>query len=398
MKGRRKKLIGILSIGRTDYSYFKPVLCEIMKDPFLEYFLIVAGMHLAPEFGSTYQEIIKDGFRIHEKLEVTLSSSTPEGTAKATGLMTLGIASILSKNSFDTLLVLGDRYETLGAVAAALQYNIPIAHIFGGEITEGVFDEQIRHAITKMAHIHFASNRLSAKRIIQMGEERWRVFNIGSPCIDMIKQTKLYTKRDFFKLYNLQPSKRFFLVTFHPVTLEIEDTEYHVRNLIEALQCFDANAIVTYPNSDAGSGTIIEYFSRFAGKNKNVRFIKNLGIKGYYSAMKYADVMIGNSSSGIIESAAFRLPVVNIGSRQRNRLASKNVINSGYNSKAIIRNIEVSLTRQFRNRLRNLKNPYGSGNSSKRIINILRTLLAKKSKREIITKKFISKIGDAFED
>lgn len=386
----KKKLIGILSIGRTDHSYFRPILNEIKKDSTLKYFLIVAGMHLSPEFGLTYKEIIKDGFHIDEKIEVTLSSNTSEGAAKTTGLMAIGISSILSKHKFNALLVLGDRYETLGAVVAAIPYNIPIAHIFGGEITEGVFDEQIRHAITKMAHIHFASNQLSAKRIIQMGEERWRVFNVGSPCIDMIKQAELYSRRSFFKIYGLNFSKKLFLVTFHPVTLELEDTEYHVRNLIDALKYFDANIIVTYPNSDPGAATIIENFRNASERNRNIGFIKNLRIKGYYSAMKYADVMIGNSSSGIIESATFKLPVVNIGNRQKNRLRGNNVIDSDYNAQDIIKKINAALLKTFRNSLKNLKNPYGNGNSSKKIVNILKQFLTKKSQSELITKKFIS--------
>lgn len=386
----KQKLIGILSVGRTDYSYFRPILHEIKKDPSLKYFLIATGTHLIPQFGSTYKEIIKDGFNIDEKIRTPISSNNQEGISRIIGLTTLGVADILSKNNFDTLLVLGDRYETLGAVVAALPYNIPIAHIFGGDVTEGAFDEQIRHAITKMAHIHFASNRLSAKRIIQMGEERWRVFDVGSSCIDTIKRTELYSKQDFFKMHGSDFSKRLFLVTFHPVTLELENTESYVRNLIKGLQFFDANLIVTYPNSDPSSTVIIKYFKRFAEKTKNVRFLKNLGIKGYYSAMKYADVMIGNSSSGIIESATFRLPVVNIGNRQKGRLAGRNVINSGYTSEDIIRKIKLSVSSSFRKSLKGLKNPYGSGDSSKEIIKILEQVLSRKSNKEIITKKFFN--------
>lgn len=383
-----KKIIGIISVGRTDYSFFKPILKEIAKSDIFEYCLIVMGMHLSHEFGLTYKEIEKDGFNINEKIEITLSSNTPEGTAKTTGLAILALTSVFSKNIVDLLLVIGDRFETLGAVCAAIPYNIPIAHVSGGDLTEGVIDEQIRHAITKISHIHFPSNELSAKRIIQMGEEPWRVFNVGSPSIDMIKSTEFYSKREFYRLFYLDPSKRLFLVTFHPVTLETEDTEYHMRNSVEALKSFDASMIITYPNSDTGSRTIIEYFQEFGEENRNVRFIKNLGVRAYYSAMKYADAMIGNSSSGIIESATFKLPVVNIGNRQKNRLAGRNVINSTYSSRDIIKKTELSLSRPFKNSLKNLKNPYGNGNSSKKIVNILKQILLKKSVKVLITKKF----------
>lgn len=392
MRIHKKKLIGILSIGRTDYSYFKPILQEIRKSRSLEYFLIVAGMHLSREFGLTYREILEDGFRIDTKINATVASNTPQGAAKTTGSMTLGMIPVLSRNILDALLVLGDRYETLGAAAAALPYNIPVAHICGGDISEGAFDERTRHAITKLSHIHFASNQLSARRVIQMGEEPWRVFNTGLSSIDTIKQTQLYSKQEFFKLYGLNLSKKLFLVTFHPATLEGADTEYHIRNLIKALQYFDANIIITYPNADPGSRTIIGLFKKFAEKDKRIRLVKKLGIKGYYSAMKYSDVLIGNSSSGIMESATFELPVVDIGNRQKNRLTGRNVLHSDYTSRDITAKIKRSLSAAFKKGLAGIKNPYGYGNASKKIVNVLTRLLLKKPNKEIITKKFYSNI------
>lgn len=389
----KKKVIGIVSLGRTDYSYFKPIIQEIKREKSLDYFLILAGMHLSPEFGLTFQEISRDGIRTAEKIEITLSSNSPEGTAKTTALMMLGMAPILGKNVLDALLVLGDRYETLGAVLASLFYNIPIMHIAGGDVTEGVFDEQVRHAVTKIAHLHFTTNSLSAKRVIQMGEEPWRVFNTGSPCIDMIRRTRLYSKRDFLDLHNFDISKKLFLVTFHPVTLEVGNTERYVKNLIQALKYFDANILITYPNSDPGSRTIIEHINEFTAVNSNVRFIKNLGVKGYYSAMKYADVMVGNSSSGIIESATFKLPVVNIGIRQKSRLRTRNVIDADCKIQDIVGKIELSLSRQFKRRLNNLKNPYGVGNSSRKIVAIIKRFLSRRGQGKIITKKFIFRKG-----
>src|SRR3989338_4297586 len=388
MKVKNRKKVGILSVGRTDYSYFKPILQEIIKSRSPEYFLIVAGMHLSSSFGSTYKEITGDGFHIDGKIAATHPSDSPEGVAKTISLMTSGMAAILKRNKLDALVILGDRFETLGAAAAAIPYNIPIAHICGGDVTEGLFDEQIRHAITKIAHIHFVTNKLSARRIIQMGEEKWRVFNVGSPSIDLMKQIKLYPRREFFKIHGLDVSRRLFLVTFHPVTLESENTGSYLGNLIKALGHFDANIIITYPNSDPTSRVIIRNFKEFAQKNKNVRFVKSLGPRGYFSTLKYSDVMIGNSSSGIIEAATFQLPIVDIGNMQKSRMAGKNVIHARYDAQDIIRKIEKSLTPRFKNSLKNLQNPYGKGGASKRIIMILRRILTKKTKKQIITKKF----------
>lgn len=388
MKVKNRKKVGILSVGRTDYSYFKPLLQEIIKSRSLEYFLIAAGMHLSSDFGSTYKEIADDGFHIDEKIDATYPSDSPEGVAKTTSLMTSGMAAILDKNKLDALLVLGDRFETLGAVAAAIPYNIPIVHICGGDITEGLFDEQIRHAITKIAHIHFATNKLSAARIIQMGEEKWRVFNMGSPSIDAMIDMKLYSKEEFFKIYSLDISRRLFLLTFHPVTLESENTEAYVGNLVKAISNFDANIIITYPNSDPTSRVIIKNFKELTRKNKNVRFVKSLGVKGYFSALKYSEAMIGNSSSGIMEAATFKLPVVDIGNRQKNRLAGRNIIHASYDTRDIIRKIKRSLSLRFKNSLKGLKNPYGRGDASKKIIRILQRVLTKNSRQKIITKKF----------
>lgn len=388
-KGQMKKtLIGILSVGRTDYSYFRPLLNEIKKSPGLEYFLIAAGMHLSPKFGMTYKEIRKDGFRIDKRIHATILSNTPEATAKTIGLMTLGLIPVLKKGILDVLLVLGDRFETLGAVSAAIPYNTPIAHVCGGDLTEGAIDEQIRHAITKISHLHFVSNELSRKRVLQMGEEAWRVHNVGSPCVDTIKETKLYSKEELFKLYDLDPSKKLFLVTYHPVTLEVENTRSHTQNLIKALRHFDANIIATYPNSDHGSAVIVRHFEQLEKDDKKFRFVKSLGVKGYYSAMKFSDAMIGNSSSGIIESIAFKLPVVDIGNRQKGRLRGKNVLNPGYSSADIIRATEKALSPGFRKSLKNLKNPYGEGETSRKIVRIIKDILRKKSRKEIITKKF----------
>ncbi len=384
----KKKILGILSLGRTDYSYYKPLLQEIKRSSGLDYYLITVGMHLSPEFGQSYREISADGFTIHEKIECTLSSNTAEGSAKTTALMTMGLASTLSKGILDMLIVFGDRFETLGAVVAALPYDLPVAHIWGGDVTEGAFDEQTRHAITKLSHLHFPSNALSARRILQMGEEPWRVCNVGSTAVDMMLSQKLYTKEALCARYGFDPKKRIFLVTYHPVTLEAANTEYHITNLIQALKALDANILITYPNSDPGSRTIIEHLNRFTQEKKLVRFEKKLGIKGYYSAMKHADAMIGNSSSGILESSTYRLPVVNIGNRQKNRLAGINVIHAQYEADDILKKVTRAVSPAFKKIVRRCKSPYGNGKASEKIVRILEKTMKERSTQELVTKKF----------
>lgn len=380
-----KRVIGVLSVGRTDYSYFKPILEEIIKRPSLEYCLITVGMHHSPEFGLTYRDIEKDGFRISEKIEVTLSSNTPCGAAKTTALTCLSLADILGRRKIDMLLVLGDRFETLGAVCAAIPYNIPIAHICGGDVTEGALDEQTRHAITKIAHVHFPSNKMSAARIIQMGEEPWRVFNVGLSSLDTVRAKQFISKSEFCAQLGLYPSRKIFLVTFHPVTLELDKTEYYVENITNALSAYDAEIIITYPNSDPGSRIIIERLKKFAGEKDNVKVVKNLGIDMYFTAMKYADAVIGNTSSGILEAAIFNVPVVDIGNRQKSRLRDKNVISTGYTVAEITKGIDKALSDKFKKYIKNMKSIYGSGDTSKRIVNVIADI---ELSAKLIRKKF----------
>lgn len=383
-----KKRIAILTVGRTDYSYFRPVLKEIERHKGLEYYLIAAGMHLEREFGLTYREIERDGFTIHRKLKAASFSNTAEGAAKAAACLAAESASVFADSRIDLLLVLGDRIETLAMTCSAIPYNIPVAHMCGGDVTEGAFDERVRHALTKIAHIHFPTNALSAKRILRMGEEPWRVLTAGSTSIDMMKRAVLYTKREFFKLYRLNEALEFILVTFHPATLETEETAEHADKLIRSLKHLKANIIITYPNSDPGFRTIIKKFDEFARGGRSVRFVKCMGIKGYYSAMKYADAMVGNSSSGIIESATFKLPVVDIGDRQKSRMAGKNVIHSTYDPRDITEKLDRALSLSFRNSLKILRNPYGNGDSSGKIVKFMEKTLYGKTKKEIIVKKF----------
>ncbi|MBF0558807.1 MAG: UDP-N-acetylglucosamine 2-epimerase (hydrolyzing), partial [Nitrospirae bacterium] len=264
--------------------------------------------------------------------------------------------------------------------------NIPIFHIGGGDVTEGMSDEQTRHAITKIAHVHFPSNKISASRIIQMGEEPWRVFNVGLPSLDTLRDKQFIPKGAFCSKFGIGPSGKIFLVTFHPTTLELDKTEYYVDNLVKALSSYDAGMIITYPNSDPGSRIIIERLKKFADEKANVKFIKNLGIDMYFTAMRHADAVIGNSSSGIVESGIFKVPVVDIGNRQKNRLRDKNVIDTGYSAAEITEGIEKALSDKFRRSIKNMKSVYGSGGSSKRIVDVIAGI---KLDAKLITKKFI---------
>ncbi|HEY8362207.1 MAG TPA: UDP-N-acetylglucosamine 2-epimerase, partial [Tissierellaceae bacterium] len=257
-----------------------------------------------------------------------------------------------------------------------MMMNVPIAHMNGGESTEGLIDEQIRHAITKMAHIHFAGTEYYKERIIKMGEEPWRVFNVGQPGIENIIRMKLFTKNEILNELNIKPNdKLIFLITYHPVTLDVENTREQVDGLLQAIKRFEANYIFTYPNADFGSKVIIEKISEFVSQNKDSYLFYNLGQKKYLSLLKHCDVVIGNSSSGIIETPIFKKPVVNIGERQRGRLKADNVIDCDYNEENIVVAINKALyDEEFKANLNNVNNIFGDGTTSEKVVNILKNI------------------------
>ncbi|MDI6703309.1 MAG: UDP-N-acetylglucosamine 2-epimerase [bacterium] len=368
------KKIAVITGTRADYGLLHWILKEIDEDTDLELRLIVTGMHLSQEFGLTIKEIEKDGFKIDEKVEMLLSSDTGVGIAKSIGLGVIGFADVLERLDPDILLVLGDRFEIFAACTAAMALNIPIAHIAGGESTEGVIDEQIRHAITKMSHIHFPSIEFYAKRIRRMGEEDWRVFVVGGTGLDHIKRLDLMTKDEIERVLDIKIEKPTLLVTYHPVTLESEDTDRQVDELLRALEETGARIIFTYPNAEVKSREIIKKIKGFVLNYPKAKIFINLGQRRYLSLLKYVDVMIGNSSSGIIEAPSFELPVVNIGNRQKGRIRARNVIDVGYTKEEIIKGIDRALDKGFKRSLKGLKNPYGNGDSSKRIVDVLKSI------------------------
>lgn len=367
--------IAVVTGTRAEYGLLYWTLKEIANDSELELQLIVTGSHLSPEFGLTKRDIEKDGFKIYDEVEILLSSDTGQGIAKSIGLGVISFAQVFSRLKPHILLILGDRFEVFAAATAAMALNIPIAHIAGGESTEGAIDEQIRHSITKMAHIHFPSCDYYAERIIKMGEEEWRVYNVGAPGLENIKKLKLLDKAELEKSLGMKLDLTTLLVTYHPVTLERENIEQHINNLLEALKETGCQIIFTYPNADSGGRYIIGKINEFVEKYQKARLYINLGQIRYLSLLKYVDVMVGNSSSGIIEAPSFKLPVVNIGNRQKGRLRALNIIDVGYSKEEILRGIRKALyDESFRRELKNTKNLYGEGDTSKKIVSVLKTV------------------------
>ena len=368
------RTVGVVTVARSDYGPYRPVLRRIQGDTELELLLIVAGMHLSPQFGMTVNAIEDDGFGVDERVEMLLSSGSPEGAAKSMGLGTVGFAQVYARNRPDILLVLGDRYEMLAAAAAALPFKIPVAHIHGGESTEGAIDESIRHSITKMAHLHFASTEAYAKRIVQMGEEPWRVTVSGAPALDNICQIELMSRADLESEYGLDLAVPPLLVTYHPVTLEHEQTEAQMAELLYALEGWRGSIVFTYPNADTGYHAIVRLVEDFVSRVPDANMIVNMGTTGYFSLLAQVSAMVGNSSSGIVEAASFKLPVVNVGSRQAGRIRPRNVVDVECSRYAIGEGIRQATSPETRDSLVDLVNPYGDGHAAKRIVERLRTV------------------------
>lgn len=366
------RTIGVVTVARSDYGIYLPVLRRIQADPDLHLHLIVAGMHLSPDFGLTVREIERDGFPIGDRVEMLLSSDTPEGIAKSMGLGTIGFAQSYARHRPDVLVVLGDRFEMHAAAVAALPFKIPVAHIHGGELTQGAMDDALRHSITKMSHLHFVATEDYARRVIQMGEEPWRVVVSGSPSLDTLLSTRLLGRKELERRYKLDLAQPFLLVTYHPVTLEVEQLETQMSELLAALDEVGVATVFTYPNADTRSRLVIQMIREYAASRPQAQVVINLGTPGYISAMQIAAAMVGNSSSGIIEAASFKLPVVNIGTRQQGRTRAKNVIDVGYSRAEIVAGIRKALSPEFRASLADLKNPYGDGHAAERIVQRLK--------------------------
>jgi UDP-hydrolysing UDP-N-acetyl-D-glucosamine 2-epimerase len=368
------RTIGVVTTGRADYSSYLPLLRAIHEEPELDLRLLVSGMHLSPEFGLTVRQIEKDGFPIAERVETLLSSDTPEATAKSMGLGVMGFADVFRRDRPDILVVLGDRFEMCAVPFAALPFRIPVAHISGGELTEGAIDDVLRHCITKLSHLHFTATEEYAQRVIQLGEEPWRVIASGEPSLDALRTMNLLSRSELTSRLNLPAAAPFLLVTYHPVTLEPEDSDRQIDALLQALHETGTAAVFTQPNADPYGRGIARHIEEAVKAHLTWRLVPNFGPRDYFSAMSHAAAMVGNSSSGIIEAASLELPVVNIGTRQQGRVRARNVIDVGYGRREILSGIERTLRPDFRESLRGLENPYGRGHAVPIIVERLKTI------------------------
>lgn len=379
--------ICVITGSRAEYGLLSSLMSTIKADnDELLLQVIATNMHLSPEFGLTYKEIENDGFRIDKKVEMLLSSDTANATTKSVGLAMIGFADALEDLKPDLIVVLGDRFEILAAVSAALFYKIPVAHLHGGEITEGAYDDSIRHAITKMSHLHFTSTEEYRNRVIQLGEQPERVFNVGAIGVENIKTTSLLSKVQLEESIGFQLGDKSLLVTFHPVTLEDSTAEKQCQNLLEALEGFPEYRIIfTLPNSDTDGRIIMQQIQEFTQKynDQSIAFT-SLGKVRYLSALQYVSAVVGNSSSGIIEVPSFGIPTLNIGDRQKGRIAAESVVNCGNSKEQITDGLHFIFSEQIKSVASRKQNPYDKEGT----VNAICTVLKKISLGNIITKTF----------
>ena len=376
------KKVCIFTGTRAEYGLLYWLIKDISSHQDLSLQLLVSGMHLSPEFGGTSRIIEEDGFHIDEKIEMLLSSDSPRGTAKSIGVGIIGYADALDRLRPDLIIVLGDRFEALAIAQTAMIMRIPVFHIHGGEITEGAYDDAIRHAITKLSYFHFTSAEVHRRRVIQLGETPERVINVGAIGLDHVNRSELLSKQDLSYSLGFSIDSPFFIVTYHPVTAGDESSVTCFENIIKALNKFQKyKVIISYPNSDDGGRAIIPLIESFSRENRGrILALKSFGHIRYLSALKYCSVVIGNSSSGIIEAPSFQVPTVNVGVRQKGRLAAKSVFNVGTELENIVTGIKNALKAYGSSSLLPIENPYGSGNASKKIIQVIEKFDSQKSK------------------
>lgn len=381
-----KRKICVVTGTRAEYGLLYWLMKEIEADAELELQLIVTGMHLSPEFGLTYKEIEKE-FSIDEKIDIDLSDDTPLGIANSMALMQVGTTKALSKLQPDLLVLLGDRYEIFSAASAALISTIPIVHIHGGETTEGAYDEAFRHSITKMSHLHFTATDAYKNRVIQLGEEPQRVFNVGGMGIESIKRLQLLSKEAFEESIDFKLNKKNILITFHPVTLEVATAKEQFSSLLEAIdELKETNIIFTKANSDTDGKVINQMIDEYVTHNphKSIAFT-SLGQLRYLSALQFIDAVVGNSSSGLLEAPSFKIGTINIGDRQKGRVKAQSVIDAQATKLSITQAFDKLYTTEFQELLGNVTNPYESQTyPSKTIVQVLK----QHNIKSIMKKKF----------
>lgn len=367
------KKIVVLTSTRAEYGLLSPVIKKLMQIKEADVCVAVTGMHLSPEFGLTYQEIEKDGISIDKKIEILLGSDTPASMSKTMGLAMISFADYFAEICPDALLVLGDRYETLAVCCAALNAKIPIIHLHGGETTEGAVDEAIRHSITKMSYLHFTSTEAYRQRVIQLGENPARVYNVGALGVENVLNQPLLPKEKLEGELGLKLDRPYAVVTYHPVTLDNHDIYKIASQFLNALdQNTDMYYIITKANADAGGRKINQILEEYATRRKNVKVYDSLGMLRYLSAVKYSEMAIGNSSSGILEVPSFGIPTVNIGDRQKGRIRAGSVIDCAEDTESIVNAIKKAKTPEFREMCRHVQNPYEGTNTSETIVKLIR--------------------------
>jgi GDP/UDP-N,N'-diacetylbacillosamine 2-epimerase (hydrolysing) len=391
-----KRKVCVVTGTRAEYGLLYWLMKEIQADADLQLQIIATGMHLSPEFGLTYSQIEKDGFKIDKKIEMLLSSDTPIGVSKSMGLGMIGFAEAYADLKPDIVVVLGDRFEIFSAASAAMIARIPIAHLHGGETTEGAFDEAIRHSITKMSHLHFTAAEEYKRRVVQLGEDPARVFNVGGLGIDNIKKLKLMSREELEDSINFKLGPKNLLVTFHSVTLEHDTAGDQFQNLLNALdELQDTKFIFTKPNADTEGRLITKMIDDYVSINSNkaIAFV-SLGQLRYLSALQFVDACVGNSSSGLAEAPTFKIGTINIGDRQRGRLKAGSVIDCEPNKESILAAIRKLYSTEFKDKLKNIKNPYGEGGAAEKIKKILKNV----GLTDILKKRFYDFKGDKLDE
>ncbi len=368
-----KRKICFIGTSRATYGYKKNILKLLENEKEIKTFYIVTGMHLSKKHGYSVNEIIKDKISIHKKFNMISNKDNHLSFVKSLSKEIDKFSEILNKIKPDILVVTGDRAEMFIAAVTAVYMGIPVAHIQAGDLS-GHIDGSVRHAITKISHIHLASCKDSARRVLKMGEQKWRIFNVGAPQLDELVQLKKINNRNILNKFNIKQNENFFLIIFHPVLYDVKSASTQINLILESLEKYNLKKILIYPNIDTGNSKIIKIIKKFKIK-QDYEIVKNLNRNNFLTLLKYASILIGNSSAGILEAPSFKTPVLNIGNRQRGRIQANNIVNSVFNKKKIIQSINYILNnKNFKKNLNKCKNPYGNGGSSSKIIKILKNI------------------------
>lgn len=364
------KKVCIVTGTRAEYGILKPLMKRLKAEENLELQIVATGMHLSPEFGLTYKNIENDGFIINEKLEVLMSSDTPVGVSKSMGLTLISFAEAYERLKPDMIVILGDRYETFSAMAAASVTRIPVAHIHGGEVTEGAFDEAFRHSMSKMAYLHFTSTETYRRRVIQLGEDPMRVFNVGAMGVENAMTIPVLSKKRLEKKLSINLGEKYFLILFHPVTLEDNTSAAQMKGLLKVISTYkDYNKVFIKGNSDTEGRIINEMIEKYVSIDEKAFAFSSLPVEDYMNLIRNSECLIGNSSSGIIEAPSFGIPTLNIGDRQKGRIKAESVMDCPSDKKSIKEALSSLSEEKFKEKIKSSRNPYDNGNSSEKILN-----------------------------